>query len=373
MERSLQVVAEQLQAATRAAKCHSCGCLHQTVAALEHAGMGDIAAELAAARATFTPKTYDCLGCAVCHPAIAANAFTEAFPDAGAGMDLCPTKPPVEREGWPPLPGDYTVVRFRAPVAACTLHTAELARELASVAPEGLAIAGTLVTENLGIERIIKNVLANESIRVLVLCGEDGEQAVGHLPGQSLASLFEHGVDARGRIRGAKGKRPTLKNVTTDEVEAFRRRVRLVSMIGEHDASAIAAEIRNHASESAADGVAPAAARIEVVSAGEPKRLIPDPAGYFVVYPDASRGVVSVEHYTNDGVLDLIVEGLTATSIYATIVERRLLSRLDHAAYLGRELARAERSLVTGERYVQDRAPGELLPEACGCSKGCGS
>ena len=56
---------------------------------------------------------------------------------------------------------------------------------LANRKPEGLAIVGTMHTENLGIERVIKNVLANPHIRFLLLCGEDTQQAVGHLPGQS--------------------------------------------------------------------------------------------------------------------------------------------------------------------------------------------
>lgn len=40
-----------------------------------------------------------------------------------------------------------------------------------------------------------------------------------------------------------------------------------------------------------------------------------------------------------------------------TAIERKLLTRLDHAAYLGRELARAEQALSSGETYVQDGAP----------------
>jgi tetrahydromethanopterin S-methyltransferase subunit A len=48
---------------------------------------------------------------------------------------------------------------------------------------------------------------------------------------------------------------------------------------------------------------------------------------------------------------------------YAT--ERRSRLRLDHAAYLGRELARAEHALSSGDEYVQDAAP-EI--GACGCS-----
>ena len=61
-----------------------------------------------------------------------------------------------------------------------------------------------------------------------------------------------------------------------------------------------------------------------------------------------------------------------ASAVGATAVERGVLSRLDHAVYLGRELARAEESLRTGAPYVQDRAPGpdpaEDSHESCGCS-----
>ena len=98
-------------------------------------------------------------------------------------------------------------------------------------------------TENLGIERIIKNTTTNPHIRFLVLCGEDTQQRIGHLPGKSLLSLFENGVDESGRIRGASGKRPVLKNVTPEEIEGFRRQVELVAHIGEERGEVIAEEI----------------------------------------------------------------------------------------------------------------------------------
>jgi tetrahydromethanopterin S-methyltransferase subunit A len=41
-----------------------------------------------------------------------------------------------------------------------------------------------------------------------------------------------------------------------------------------------------------------------------------------------------------------------------TAIDRNLLSRLDHAAYLGRELASAEGGLAPGDHYVQDAALG---------------
>jgi tetrahydromethanopterin S-methyltransferase subunit A len=75
-------------------------------------------------------------------------------------------------------------------------------------------------------------------------------------------------------------------------------------------------------------------------------------------------------------VLDCVIEGATPSALYATAIERGLVTRLDHAAYLGRELARAEQSLRTGEPYVQDRAAGMErgsvipLPAACSCAPG---
>ncbi len=323
------------------------------------------------AREAFAPKKYDCLGCDVCFPAIAENAFAEAVPGQ-ARAALCPTEAPAERSGWPPLPGDYVVLRHGAPVAVCTLNSAHLELAIAKLRPDGLVIVGTLHTENLGIDRIVRNVLANPNVRFLVICGEDTRQAIGHLPGQSLAALWANGIDDAGRIVGARGKRPVLKNVTRVEVEAFRRQVELVDLAGLEDVTRIAREIESCAPRTPGPFAgAPAVAAIPVVRAQEPARLFLDPAGFLVIYPDRIRGLV-VEHYAKDGGLELVIEGPTASAVGATAVERGVLSRLDHAVYLGRELARAEESLRTGAPYVQDRAPGpdpaEEPHESCGCS-----
>ena len=376
---ALRIVREQLAEAAAARKCHGCGCLHATVDALARtqAGRAGLSPALADARRVFVAKKYDCLGCEVCYPAIAANAFAEAFPGEAAALDLCPAEAPQERRGWPPVPGDYRVVRYQAPVAVCTLNSDTLMAELAEARPEGLAVAGALHTENLGIERLIRNVLANPHIRVLLLCGEDTRQAIGHLPGQTLESLFTNGIDEDGRIRGARGKRPLLKNVTREHVEAFRRQVLAVPRIGETDASRMAEDVRRCAA--AAPGPFDEArpdVGVAAIEASEADRLILDPAGYCVVYPDPSRRRLLVEHYTNAGVLDCVIEGATASAVYATLIRRELVSRLDHAAYLGRELARAERCVETGEAYVQDRAPGgtkSAPASSSGCADDCGT
>jgi tetrahydromethanopterin S-methyltransferase subunit A len=379
--RALAIIQEQFSSAVAASKCHRCGCLHNAVEALEgtEAGRDELAPVLSAIRRVFQPKEYDCLGCPVCYPAVAANAFTEAFPREGASLDLCPTDEPSERHGWPPLPGDYRVLRYRAPVAICTLNSSGVTGQIAARSPEGVALVGTLHTENLGIERIIRNVLANPHIRFLLVCGEDTRQAIGHLPGQSLISLFENGLDERGRIIGARGKRPVLKNVRREQVETFRRQIEVVPIVGEESAAVILGRVSDCAARNPGareDHLADV--EVPVVAAQEPLRLVPDPAGFFVVYPDGPRRRVILEHYSTDGVLDCVIEGESPSALYATAIERGLLSRLDHAAYLGRELARAHRTIETGEPYVQDRAPGELASirtetsaAPCGCEVTC--
>jgi len=374
---SLCAITDQIEEAIAAPKCHKCGCLQQTVEALAETAVGqrELAPILLKARAVFLPKKYDCLGCQVCYPALAANAFAEAFPEASADLDLCPTEEPEERTGWPPLPGDYSVIRYGAPVAVCALNSEPLVRQLAINKPVGLAIAGTMHTENLGIERIIKNTLANPNIRFLVLCGEDTQQAVGHLPGQSFESLFRNGLDERKRIVGARGKRPMLKNVSHEEIKAFMGQVELVTMIGEESPDKVTKVI--HSCVQRDPGTYPEpfkSAPIERIQASEPERLKLDKAGYFVVYPDTRAKHLVVEHYTNQGVLDCVLEGRSTGALYSEAIERQLLTRLDHAAYLGRELARAERSLLDGAPFVQDAAPGELAASAANidCIDSCG-
>jgi len=374
--RALAFIAAQLKAGREAAKCHACGCFQSFVEGLEGTGVREaLATDLAKSKAVFQSKRYDCLGCAVCFPALAANAFGEAFPEEAAALASCPTEASPLREGWPPLPGDYRVLRFGAPVAVCTLRSEALASDLAERAPEGLSIAGSLHTENLGIERILCNIAANPNIRFLLLCGEDSQQAVGHLPGQSLQSLFEGGLEPNGRIRGAKGKRPFLANISQTEVDAFLRQITLVPRIGETDAVLLAGEITRLAEQDPGpfEG-AIAHSPVPLVRAEEPRRLVLDPAGYVVVYPDRAKRRLRAEHFTNEGLLDGVVEGLTPASVSAALIERGMVTRLDHAAYLGRELARAERSLETGEPYHQDQAPGTLAASpkpSCGCSS-CG-
>ena len=89
------------------------------------------------------------------------------------------------------------------------------------------------------------------------------------------------------------------------------------------------------------------------MAAGEdPIRIKLDKAGYFVV--NIEDGVILVEHYSYKEKLLRIIEGQDARSIYLTIVRNGWLSKLDHAAYVGKELTKAELSIRHGLKYLQD-------------------
>jgi tetrahydromethanopterin S-methyltransferase subunit A len=168
-----------LQAAG-AAKCAPCGCAHETSAALAAlsaaapAGLHDAARRLTA---SLTGKRYPCLGCAVCWPAEALTALQESglVPEGAA----CPAALAAPRPGWPPLPGDYTVLQYAAPVAVCTLGDGDLAGRVAAKAGPEVAITGTLTTENLGIERLVRNTITNPRLRFVIVCGPEVEQRIG--------------------------------------------------------------------------------------------------------------------------------------------------------------------------------------------------
>jgi tetrahydromethanopterin S-methyltransferase subunit A len=379
---NVEEAARRLREAANARKCWQCGCLHSSLRAIEEAfpfaeRSADLEAAIQQARARLTKTKYDCLGCEVCFPAIAINAL-------GVEGDACPSEAVQPREGWPPLPGSYNVLRYHAPVAVCTLTDEALMETVTSAAEGEIAIVGTMQTENLGVERLIQNTITNPNIRFVVLCGADSRQAIGHLPGQSLIALANGGVDERMRIVGAPGKRPTLRNVSRELIEQFRRTVEVVDLVGETAESKIFEATRACAARSPGPSEPFAATRRVAAIAGYiPQRMIADPAGYFVVFPDDARRLLTLEHYLNDGMLDVVIEGSCAAELYIPAIEKGLVSRLDHASYLGKELARAEHSLRTGEPYRQDAAPEISDPlrkphehppkaSACACGENCG-
>ncbi|MGC8547896.1 MAG: thymidylate synthase [Candidatus Micrarchaeia archaeon] len=90
---------------------------------------------------------------------------------------------------------------------------------------------------------------------------------------------------------------------------------------------------------------------------GKGMRFIPDPLGYFIITLDKQKGKIVIRHKLNDGRdSGYVFEGINAEVLYKRVIAEHLISRLEHAAYIGRELYRAELALKSNSEYVQDVA-----------------
>jgi tetrahydromethanopterin S-methyltransferase subunit A len=261
---------------------------------------------------------------------------------------------------WPVQPGHYIVLNPKKAVAVAVLGGVDVDGLTSGLMGSAIAIVGSITTENLGVEHLVKNLIANPFIRRLAIWGEDLE---GHLPGNALLNLLRNGIDKPRRIIGARGARPVLKNVTDEEVRQFRQQIAVVDLIGSKEVDDLTrqlAVLRRQPIQPYEAGLK--VDSVEIQTAEPARRLKLDPKGYFVVMVMKGReNPLLVEHYSNDGILQNMIAGKDSASICATLIEKKLVSQLDHAAYLGRELVKAELSIRMDARYKQDRAQGELF------------
>ena len=109
------------------------------------------------------------------------------------------------------------------------------------------------------------------------------------------------------------------------------------------------------------------------------RNIVLDPFGYFIIKIDQINKKIIIEHYLNNidnkGIAldpltnkpikcdkenrrqyNKIFEGNTAKEIGILITEKNnnLISKFDHALYLGRELQKAEECLLKNDEYIQD-------------------
>lgn len=79
-----------------------------------------------------------------------------------------------------------------------------------------------------------------------------------------------------------------------------------------------------------------------------------DPLGYFLIEPRPKEDLIYIHYYNNQGEYLQSVCGNTTQEIYYTLLRLNLISNLQHAAYIGAELQKAEYSLKNNTPYVQD-------------------
>ena len=142
--------------------------------------------------------------------------------------ELCKVLLPIEEEVFFGNP--------KSNIAICTLSSINLLKEIANSAIiKEIAIAGRLLSENKGIDSLVKSVLSNEKIDTIILCGKD---ALGHKPGYSLLCLYKNGIDDNRKIIDSQSPYPILI-VTKKEIAKFQRQIKIINKIGETNISKI--------------------------------------------------------------------------------------------------------------------------------------
>jgi tetrahydromethanopterin S-methyltransferase subunit A len=107
------------------------------------------------------------------------------------------------------------------------------------ICDKGAAICGSCKTENLGLEKVIANIISNPNIRFILLCGTEVK---GHLAGQTMLALHKNGVKD-GRVVGAEGAIPFIENLADEAIKRFQEQCELVNIMESEDVGAIAAKI----------------------------------------------------------------------------------------------------------------------------------
>lgn len=255
---------------------------------------------------------------------------------------------------WPAVEGRYQVGNKESPVAVCT----NASIDDIEIDLEKIAIIGKVVTENIGIEKIIQNIVSNSNIRYLVLCGKPSK---GHFVSQAIEQLIKQGIDKDKKIIGARGNMPYLKGIDEKLVERFREQITPINMLGETDSKKIEQVIDKILQKGAEEFSAQAIIvdKPEEIEAKASMKWIADPNGFFVISISQNpRGKIVVEHYQNNKLAKKIT-GSSAEEISKTIAELNLIGDFkqaeEHAMYLGRELSKAETALKNNLEYEQDK------------------
>ena len=149
--------------------------------------------------------------------------------------ELCKILLPIEEEVFFGNP--------KSNVAICTLSSINLLKEIAnsSIIKE-IAIAGRLLSENKGIDSLVKSILSNEKIDTIILCGKD---TLGHKPGYSLLCLYKNGIDENHKIIDSQSSHPIL-TVTKKDVAKFQRQIKIINKIGETSISKLKSVVTDY-------------------------------------------------------------------------------------------------------------------------------
>jgi len=134
-------------------------------------------------------------------------------------------------KNWPVLSGNYVVGNKESNVVIITVSSKlEFPKDF-------FAVCGEMRTENLGVERVIANVISNSFIRYVIVCGKESK---GHFAGKSLIAIHKNGIDKDGKIIGSNGAIPYIHNIPREAVSRFQKQIiKVIDLIDETDLNKI--------------------------------------------------------------------------------------------------------------------------------------
>ena len=139
-----------------------------------------------------------------------------------------------------PIPEESYQGNPDSTIAVCTLSSLDLLKKIAnSDILQHISIVGRLLSENKGIDLIIRHVNQNKKIKTIMVCGKE---VWGHKAGHSLFKLYKNGIDNNRRIINSNSPDPFL-TVTKSQITYFRNEITLVNMINETNFSKIKQKI----------------------------------------------------------------------------------------------------------------------------------
>jgi tetrahydromethanopterin S-methyltransferase subunit A len=257
-------------------------------------------------------------------------------------------------EKWPFVSGNYLVIDDTAPIVIVMPDNNELAEDLAALSIRDLCMICPACRNASDIEKLIRNVESNLAIHSIVLA--NGEQQT-YPAMEALCAIFgsdeECSEKAASLVHAVRGRLGPL------DIDSLQDRVKVVDMLGYVDIDKIIAGVNKLGSEAVRSNAgfrvqdAHSDTGIERVIAPSsiPTDLQPDKAGSYFIR--THKRSIAVEHHNSKGELLRIIEGTTARDICTTLIRNGWVSKLDHAAYLGCELTRAEVALREGTPYEQ--------------------
>ncbi|MFY9301618.1 MAG: tetrahydromethanopterin S-methyltransferase subunit A [Candidatus Nitrosotenuis sp.] len=128
-----------------------------------------------------------------------------------------------------PIHGEVFYGNSRSNIGICTLSSMRLLRQITeSGLLEKVAVAGRLLSENKGIDALVKYTIKNPTLDTIIVCGDE---VSGHRAGRSLILLHKYGTDKDNRIISSPSPDPILSS-SESEIRKFQSQVKIIDMIG---------------------------------------------------------------------------------------------------------------------------------------------